>query len=159
MLTHISSLFPIPIPVVVNDRVLPMAIVHLPGLRTKLVEFRPSHLSRFSLFVASSRDIRRRKEIHAVVLMVMNMDNRDEPAQFRDARNHFRETIQKPFNGIDGVATGNVVRKKVVATCMKLIRIIRFLTSPDLLDSVCECIICVHKPCNQSDQNRITDRA
>lgn len=139
----------------INNRVLPVSVVHLPSLRAKLIEFRPGHFSRFSVFVASTRNVCRRKEIHTVILMVLNMDNGDEPAHFLDTRGQFRKVFNKSFNGMDGVTTHNVIRKEGVAGCKKPVGITRILARADLFDGMCQCTVRIRKPSNKSDQSRI----
>jgi hypothetical protein len=148
--THIGSFFPVPIPKVIDNRILPVTVVHLPSLGAQLIEFRPGHFGSFSVLVASTRDVRRGEEIHTIIFVVLNMDNRDEPAHFLDTRDHFRKVFKKPFHGMDRVATDNVVGKEVVAACKIPVGITRIISRADLFDSVGKRVVRIRKPSNKS---------
>jgi hypothetical protein len=66
--------------VVDNGVLVPMSIVHLAGLWGSLIELDPRHLSGFTLEVACPFDVSRRVLIGAVVFVVLDVNERNEPA-------------------------------------------------------------------------------
>jgi hypothetical protein len=128
-----------------------VTVVHLPSLGAQLIEFRPGHFGGFSVLVASTRDVRRGEEIHTVVFVVLNMDNRDEPTHILDTRDQFRKVFRKPFHSINTVATHDVVGKLGAAARKKPVGIIRILTGPYLFDSVGKGIVRIRKPSDKSE--------
>jgi len=128
-----------------------MAVVHLPSLGAQLIEFCPGHFGGFSVLVASTKNVCRGEEIHTIVFVVLNMDNRDEPTHFLDTRNHFRKVYRKPLHSMERVATRDVVGKLRAAACKEFVRIVGILTRAYLFDSVGKRIVRIRKPSEKSD--------
>lgn len=83
VLTHTSNLFPIPIAVIVNDRILTVSAIHLTCRRANLVALHPILLRCLTMEVAGRFHIARRIKVVAVVDVVPNVHSWDGPAYAR----------------------------------------------------------------------------
>jgi hypothetical protein len=72
--THIDSLTPIPVVMLIRYHFLPMACTHLPHNSSQPIEQCPVLLSSFSMEVAHTILIRGAETVYAVVLVVQNME-------------------------------------------------------------------------------------
>jgi len=90
-----------------------MPIVHLTCLSPKLIEFRPHMLSRFPKEVTSMFNICRGVQIHTVIFVVLNMNQRDKIPNIPHERGFSLKMWigLEALNSINTISTGDVIRQ------------------------------------------------
>jgi len=90
---------------VVNNGVLTMPIVHLTCLGCQLVQLNPSHLRSFSLKMTRAFNISTGEAICAVVFVVLNVEERNKPANPFDKLGVLGKVLQKAFDSVNRIPT------------------------------------------------------
>lgn len=95
----------------INYGVLTVSIVHLTGLSSKLIELWPHMLSSFSKEMTSVFNIYRGIQICTVVLVVLDMNQRNQIIKIPKKRGLVLKVWIRleVLNSIDAIATGDVV--------------------------------------------------
>ena len=86
-----------------------MTIVHLAGLWSKLIAFRPIMLRCFSMEVTSIGSICAREAVHAVILMILNMYEWDKPPCVLHHFGHVRKIGLEAIEGIHRIGAIDIV--------------------------------------------------
>jgi hypothetical protein len=99
---------------VVDKHVLVMSTVHLSGLWSQLIGFRPVVFSCFAMEVPHRFHIHHTKEIHAIFAMSLDMQCRNPLPHLLHQVNDIRELFLKVFNNVYTVLTPAVICPNMV---------------------------------------------
>jgi hypothetical protein len=86
---------------VVDDGVLAMPIVHLTSLASQLVQFDPGLLCRFTMEVTHRLDVCRGKKISAVILVILDMEQWNQPSHTRYEIHILRKLLLKMVKSVN----------------------------------------------------------
>ena len=113
--TDLLGLLPAPRVVVIDDAIVAMTTVHLAGLGAQLIELDPVLFDHFAMEMPGVRLVSLREQIHAIVLVVLNVNGGDDSSSACDCLNQGRPFLAKASDYVPEVATGNIIRQDKVA--------------------------------------------
>ena len=99
----------------IDDDIMAVPTVHLASLGAELVQLDPVLLCRLPVEVPCVLEISAGIHVHTIVLVVLNVDGRDDSSSSGDGGDKMRESLRETLQNLDEIATGYVIRKDKVA--------------------------------------------
>lgn len=115
-LTHLLGLFPIPVVVVINERVLTITIIHLADEWSQLIRLGPIVLRRLAVKVSDTVHVRGAEFVGAGILVTYDVKGWYSPTHVLNDRNKILplRVLLKAMHDVNRVLTHDIVAENMV---------------------------------------------